>query len=269
MFDVVVVVGPRYKAPTFAELRGPLLQNEKVDCTARLEEFRASWEHTGCTIMSNGCIDQKGRTLLNFLVSLSQGAMFMKFVDASTQIKDARLLSELLDTFIQEVGPKDVVQVITNNTANYVLAGRLLMERSITKFIYNHASVFSLMRRFTNYKELVHPTIIRFPTSFISLQSLLNSKWGVKSMFISQDWRALSISHKPKGEGICKLVSYDQSFWVGVEEVCAISEPLVRVLQLVDGDKPTMGYLYEAMDRAKEAIHAYYEDKGDKGFEKQ
>jgi hypothetical protein len=33
--------------------------------------------------------------------------------------------------------------------------------------------------------------------------------------------------------------------------MCAISKPLVKVLQLVDGDKPTTGYLYEAMDRAK------------------
>jgi hypothetical protein len=53
-----------------------------------------------------------------------------------------------------------------------------------------------------------------------------------------------------------------------VEEVCAISEPLVKVLRLVNGDKPTMGYLYEVMDRAKKSIHAYYEDKGSDGFEK-
>ena len=31
--------------------------------------------------------------------------------------------------------------------------------------------------------------------------------------------------------------------------------PLVKVLRLVDGDaKPAMGYIYEAMDRAKEEI---------------
>jgi hypothetical protein len=53
---------------------------------------------------------------------------------------------------------------------------------------------------------------------------------------------------------------------VGVEDVVAISEPLVKVLWLVDGDKPTMGYLYEAMERAKEAIRAYNDDKGDDGF---
>ena len=44
---------------------------------------------------------------------------------------------------------------------------------------------------------------------------------------------------------------------------------MVRVLRLVDGDKPAMGYLYEAMDRAKEGISAYYADKGDEGLEKQ
>eukprot|EP00253_Pinus_taeda_P031862 PITA_31862 len=30
-----------------------------------------------------------------------------------------------------------------------------------------------------------------------------------------------------------------------------------------------MGYLYEAMDKAKESIWAYYDDKGDEGFQKQ
>eukprot|EP00253_Pinus_taeda_P027557 PITA_27557 len=93
--------------------------------------------------------------------------------------------------------------------------------------------------------------------------------WDVKSVFLSVDWCALSISRKPEGEDICRLVSYDQSFWAGVEEVCAISKPLVKVFRLGHGDKPAMGYLYEAMDRAKEAIRAYYEDKGDEGLEKQ
>jgi len=48
--------------------------------------------------------------------------------------------------------------------------------------------------------------------------------------------------------------------------VCNIIEPLVKVLKLVDGDKPTMSYLYEAMDRAKGSIQTYYDDKGDEGF---
>jgi hypothetical protein len=68
---------------------------------------------------------------------------------------------------------------------------------------------------------------------------------------------------------VCKLENVSHSCnHQQVEELCAISEPLVKVLLLVDGEKPTMGYLYEAMDRANEAIHRYYEDKGEDGFTK-
>jgi len=74
---------------------------------------------------------------------------------------------------------------------------------------------------------------------------------------------------QPEGEAICRLVSYQESFWAGVQEVCNVTKPLVKVLKLVDGEKPTMGYLYEAMDRAKEVVRSYYDDKGDEGFQKQ
>jgi hypothetical protein len=42
---------------------------------------------------------------------------------------------------------------------------------------------------------------------------------------------------------------------------------LIKVLCLVDGYKPTMGNLYEAMDSAKGAIRFYYEEKDDERYE--
>jgi hypothetical protein len=50
--------------------------------------------------------------------------------------------------------------------------------------------------------------------------------------------------------------------------VCDISESLVKVLHLVDGDKPSGGYLYGAMDRGNVVIHMYYEDTREEGFTK-
>jgi hypothetical protein len=32
----------------------------------------------------------------------------------------------------------------------------------------------------------------------------------------------------------------------------------VKVLRIIDGEKPPMGYIYEGMDRAKEAIRTLY-----------
>jgi len=84
--------------------------------------------------MSDGWTDQKGRTLINFLVSCPKGTVFIKYVDASAQIKDARTLCDLLDVFILEAGAENVVQVRTDNAANYVAASRMLMDKHPSLF---------------------------------------------------------------------------------------------------------------------------------------
>ena len=76
--------------------------------------------------MSDGWIDSKGRSLINFLVHCPRGTMFIKSVGASTHVKDSALLCELMDGFIQDIGVHNIVQVITNNPTNYVVAGRCL-----------------------------------------------------------------------------------------------------------------------------------------------
>ena len=120
------------------------------------------------------------------------------------------------------------------------------------------------MRQFTGNKELVRPAITRFATTFISLQSLLKSMLDLQRMFLFNECVACVYSTKQDGQAIAQLVGYDLIFWSGVGEVCTITEPLVKALRLVDGEKHAMGYLYEAMDRAKEAIYRYYEDRGRK-----
>jgi hypothetical protein len=90
----------------------------------------------------------------------------------------------------------------------------------------------------------------------------------LNTMFILDEGHACSYSCKMDRNAIGKLV-YQEIFWARLEEVCTISEPLVKVHYLVDGEKPIMGYLHEVMDRAKEAIRTYYEDEGDEGLGKQ
>eukprot|EP00253_Pinus_taeda_P022485 PITA_22485 len=238
MCDAIAVVGPRYKSATYEELRGPILQVEKQDINSRLAELKKTWEVTGCTVMFDGWIDRKGRTLLNFSVHCSKGTMFIKSLDASEHIKDAATICELLDGFIRETGVQNVVQVITDNAANYVSAGKMLMERhptlfwtpcaahcldllledmgklsfikdvvdmarNVPKFIYNHAFVLSLMRRFTRNKELQRLAITRFATNFITLQPLLRCQFELKQMFVSDDWRNCRYSRR-HDESHCK-----------------------------------------------------------------
>ena len=44
---------------------------------------------------------------------------------------------------------------------------------------------------------------------------------------------------------------FEKTFWKKAEEIVLFSEALVKVLRMVDGDKPSMGFIYEVMDHAK------------------
>ena len=52
--------------------------------------------------------------------------MFLRFIDASSRVKNAKFLYETIEEVIREVGENNVVQVVTDNAANYVAAGKNL-----------------------------------------------------------------------------------------------------------------------------------------------
>ena len=73
--------------------------------------------------MSDGWTDQRGQSLMNFLVNCPTGTMFVKSIDASSYVKTGEKMFELLDSFVGHVGEANVVQVITNNATNFIMAG--------------------------------------------------------------------------------------------------------------------------------------------------
>ena len=121
-------------------------------------------------------------------------------------------------------------------------------------YIYNYVGLVNLMRKFTNQRNLHRPAITRFATSFITLSQFHKQKSNLRKMVNSQEWMESKWSKESKG----KLVhSYflQETFWRNIAYTLKLTGTLVTVLRLVDGEKrPAMGYIYEAMDRAKESI---------------
>jgi len=176
----------------------------------------------GCTLMLDDWTDKRGRHLINFLVNSPAGTYFLESVDASSEVHDAFMLADLLEAKIEEIGKDKVVQVITDNGANYKAAGRILMERistlywrpcaahcldpmleeignlkefkkpiarakRVTTFIYRHGRILSLMREKTG-ADLVRPAATRFATSFLTLKSLHKHRDALKALFVSEEW---------------------------------------------------------------------------------
>ncbi|MCX8905977.1 hypothetical protein, partial [Vibrio parahaemolyticus] len=75
-----------------------------------------------------------------------------------------------------------------------------------------------------------------------------------RKMFTSEKWCDSRWTREAKGKRVTKIVLMP-SFWNNIVYILKVTGPLVKVFRLVDSEKrPVMGYIYEAMDRCKEAI---------------
>ena len=125
---------------------------------------------------------------------------------------------------------------------------------SLNGYIYNRSGLLNMMRHFTGQRELLRPVKTRFATAFITLSRLHEKKNNLRKMFISVDWSESKWAKEQKGKNVAKTIIMP-SFWNTIIFCLKISSPLVRVLHLVDDEKKAlMGYIYEAMTRAKETI---------------
>ena len=97
-----------------------------------LAPIRASWGSSGATVVSDGWTDTRRMPLINIIVTSPKGAMFLKAEHCSREVKDAQFIANVLIKSIEQIGPKKVVQVITDN-APVCKAARLIIESK-----YNH-----------------------------------------------------------------------------------------------------------------------------------
>ncbi|MFQ6633868.1 hypothetical protein Gotur_010275 [Gossypium turneri] len=76
-------------------------------------------------------------------------------------------------------------------------------------------------------------------------------------MFNSNEFKESKWGQQKSGPAYeVKKVVLGKFFWKKANDIIKVYEPLVKVLRLVDGDKkPTMGFIYEAVDRVKQEFN--------------
>ncbi|KAM0901827.1 hypothetical protein ACQ4PT_019729 [Festuca glaucescens] len=211
--------GPGYIPPTVHSLRLPLLAKAKTKTTQLRDKHELAWKEYGCTLMSDGWIDGRSRHLVNFLVNSPAGTYFIDSVNISSVVADKELLVDLMEKRINDIGRQYVVQICTDNGANYKAAGRVLMDRiptlwwtpcaahclnlmlgsickikqfakcitngkRVTTFIYRHIKILDEMRVKTNNADLVRAGATRFATNFLNLASLHKHKQALKELLV-------------------------------------------------------------------------------------
>lgn len=293
MIDALVKCSPGFVGPSTETLKTSWLDKVKSEMSLQLKDIEKEWATTGCTIIADTWTDNKSKALINFLISSPSRTFFHKSVDASSYFKNPKSLADLFDSVIQDFGVDNVVQIIMDSSfsytgiSNHILQNYgtifvspcasqcmnlildefskvdwvnrcILQAQTISKFIYNNASMLDLMKNYTGGQELIRSGITKSVSSFLSLQSILKQRTRLKHMFNSPEYSTnAAYSSKPQSIS-CIAIVEDNDFWRAVEESVAISEPFLKVLREVAGGKPAVGSIYELMTRAKESLRTYY-----------
>ncbi|XP_075479279.1 uncharacterized protein LOC142520165 [Primulina tabacum] len=239
--------------------------------------------------MTDALSNRKRRSVLNLCVNCKEGTVLLESKESSDEAHTTGLIFEYVDKCVEQVGAQNVVQIVKENATNNMIAAKLIKEKwprilwnscathtvnfmlesigklprfkkiidqakSFTIFIYTHHKTLSLIRSFTKKRDIVQPGVIGFASNFLTLQSLIEKKSSLRIMFTSDMWENCKWS-KTNKEKLAYSTVMRVSFWNDVTICLKIFAPLVRVLQLVDGDrKSSMGFLYGELLRAKEDI---------------
>lgn len=289
LLEAVGQFGPGYIPPTQYQLREPLLKQAVETTKETVKEQEAEWKKSGCSIMTDAWSDRKRRSIMNLCVNCKLGTTFLSSIESSADAHTGKYIFDFVDKWIEEVGSKNVTQVVTDNAFNNMAAAKLLNDKrpyifwtscathtlnlilegigkmpkfkfvidkskDLTIFIYAHHKTLSLMRKFTKKRDIVKPGITRFASSFLTMQSLLEKQENLKYMFLSKEWMEYKWSATAKGTKIYSTI-VSQSYWQALAMCVEIFKLLVKVLRLVDGDwRPSMGFVYGEHKNAKKEI---------------
>ena len=203
----------------------------------------------------------------------------------------------MVDKCIDDIGERNVVQVVTDNAkvnekASTLLKAKrpsifwngcaahcidLMLEdigklplvdqtitkaKSLTVFLYAHTRLLDLMRKFIG-KDLVRSGITRFATAYLNLKSLQENKKQLMRLSRSDELNEMSYLNKVKGKKASKVALSD-SFWKGVDNAVNFFEPLAIVLRRMNSDVPAMGFLYGCLLEAKNEISARFDHESSK-----
>ncbi|KAH7437245.1 hypothetical protein KP509_05G061800 [Ceratopteris richardii] len=286
-------VGPcqGWTGPSYSDLRRRKIDEEKKKIDLSLLPMREKWSRYGCTILSDGWRDRKNRSMINILVSCPIGTFFLRAVEVGKKGKKTTgaFIYRHIKKAIEEVGAKNVVQVVTDNASNCRHMGKLLEEEykhivwtpcathcldllmedigklswvkactqkasSMVTFFTQKGKVLSMFREHSKL-EIKKPATTRFAYMWIVLSRLLEVRIPLRQTVVSplwNDWDESSLEESKSMQRLC----LDEEFWENVKAVLNILTPIYRVLRMTDCESATLGLLIHMMRRAIDDIRA-------------
>ena len=129
MCEAIEQFGAGLEPPIQYDLRDRLLEEEYARTKSLLQEREAEKLKNGCSIMTDAWSDRKRRSIMNLCTNCADGTSFIISKEMSDVSHTSEVIFELVDKAIEDIGPDNVVQVVTYNASNNMGAKKLLLEK--------------------------------------------------------------------------------------------------------------------------------------------
>ncbi|CAL5368560.1 unnamed protein product [Camellia sinensis] len=246
-----------YSPPTYDRLRTTLLAQEKAHVNRKLQPIKDSWKKKGVSICSDGWSDRQKRPLINIMAASVGGAMFVKAIDASGNIKDADYVANIFLSVIEEIGKENIVQIVTDNGSNFKAAG-LTIENKYPHIFWTPCVVHSLNLALKK---------TRFASHIVMAKRLKEVKPALEKMVMDAGWKIYRGDGKnpvdAKAREVKQLIVNDV-WWDDLDYLLSFTEPIVDMLRVTDTDAPVLHCIYDMWDTMIENVKAIIFEHEDK-----
>lgn len=128
MLKTDIKMGKNILAPTAYELLEINLPKQYKFMKQYIASFALTWKEKGVIITCDGWTGPTRMHIINFFVYSMRRTIFHELVDASeVQFGDVNYYLRLMKKVIEEAGPDQVIQIVTDNEAAMKAAGKKLI----------------------------------------------------------------------------------------------------------------------------------------------
>lgn len=271
-----------YKPPAYEKARTTLLDACKRKVENDLAPVRQTLYSHGVCVVSDGWTNMKNHPLINVIASNSCGSMFLYAEDFSGEEKTGEAIAQFLLQATDEIGPSNVLQVITDNASNCRVAGEEIQRvhkhifwspcvdhtlnlvfkvfakkfawmvdtyqtgKAIVKFFRNHQHFQDLFRR-NSKLDLLKVSKTRFASHYILLKRLMDVREALTTTIVTSKWKELvkacDVQTRAAANAIAQNI-IDETFWDEIKIILDITKPLYMVIKFSDGEGPKSGDIY-------------------------
>ncbi|MCO5574950.1 hypothetical protein L7F22_028745 [Adiantum nelumboides] len=255
MVAEIAQFGPTYQPPTFDALREKLLEDEVASIKEAILPVRQKWEAYGVSLVGDGWTNIRSTSLEGVLASCRGMPLYIESTECGARQKTAPILCEMWSKAVEYVGPKNVVQFVSDGKATNRAAGGLLQQKyphitwspcmahclnnllkdiggltwakttfatgkEIVTFITRHHFSLALYRTFAK-KQLLKYAETRFAYNFLMLRRLRNMRPALKQMVASPEWAAWPTSRSTTAQ-TCYNEVIQEEYWVKVDQLLRV-----------------------------------------------